>query len=95
MHKSLLVLSVLVLSSVGVAAQAATCGEMFTKAEKMVTAKATAAVDKKVKAYRMAIASYDMCEKAMAMPAGAEKTAMMKDAEREFDKTYHYADGIE
>ena len=95
MRKMLFVVSILSLSSLGFGAQAATCGEMFTKAEKMVAEKATASVDKKIKAYQMAIGSYTMCENAMAMSSGDKKTAMMKDAERSFEQVYSFARDIE
>lgn len=95
MQKTLFTLSVLALSSLGVSAQAATCGEMFIKAEKMVMEKPATAVAKKVKAYKMAVDSYTMCESAMAMQDGDKKTMMMKDAEKEFDRTYSFARDIE
>lgn len=95
MQKKLFIVSVLALSFAGFAAQAATCDEMFNKAEKMVVEKASASVGKKVKAYRMAIDSYTKCETAMAMPAGEKKTAMMKDAERAFDEAFSFARDIE
>ena len=57
MNKTLFFVSIIALSSLGFAAQAATCGEMFNKAEKMLMEKSTASVDKKVKGYQMAIDS--------------------------------------
>ena len=91
MKKTLLFASVIALSSLGFAAQAATCGEMFNKAEKMLMEKSTASVDKKVKGYQMAVDSYGMCTQAAAMPDGAKKTAMMKDAEDSFEKVFSFA----
>jgi len=68
---------------------------MFNKAEKMVGEKASASVGKKVKAHRMAIDGYTKCETAMAMPAGAKKTAMMKGAEHAFEEAFSFARDIE
>jgi len=48
-------------------------------------------VDKKVKGYQMAVDSYGMCTQAAAMPDGAKKTAMMKDAEDSFEKVFSFA----
>ena len=90
MKKTLFFVSAIALSSFGVAAQAATCAEMFSKAEKMAMEKTAASIDGKVKAYQMAIDSYGMCTKATAMAAGTEKTAMMKDAEQSFDEVYTF-----
>ena len=95
MNKTLFLVSVIALSSLGFAAQAATCGEMFSKAEKMLMEKSTASADKKVKGYQMAIDSYAMCTQAAAMPSGEKKTAMMKEAEHAFGQVYSFADGIE
>ena len=95
MRKTLFLVTVIALSSVGLAAQAATCGEMFTKAEKMLMEKTTASVDKKVKGYQMAIGAYTMCQEATAMAAGTKKTAMMKDAERSFEQAFTYAGDLE
>jgi len=90
MKKTLFFVSAIALSSFGFAAQAATCGEMFTKAEKMAMEKTSSAVDQKVKAYQMAIDSYTMCTKAMAMADGSKKTMMMKDAEHSFEDVYSF-----
>lgn len=95
MRKTLFFVSVIALSSLGFAAQAASCGEMFIKAEKMLMAKTPASVDKKVKAYQMAIDSYAMCEQAATMPSGEKKSMMMKDAEHAFDRVYSLANDIE
>jgi len=53
MKKTLFFVSAIALSSFGVAAQAATCAEMFSKAEKMAMGKTAASIDGKVKAYQM------------------------------------------
>lgn len=92
MKKTLFFVSILALSSLGFAAQAATCGEMFNKTEKMLMEKPAASADKKVKAYRMAIDSYAKCTQAAAMPSGEKKTMMMKDAEHSFEQVYSFVE---
>lgn len=74
-------------------AAAATCQEMFSKAEQMVGGRGN--VDNRVTVYKMAIDSYSMCQKAAAMADGNERMAMMKNAEQEFEKTYSFIRRVE
>jgi hypothetical protein len=76
-------------------AAAASCQDMFNKAEQMVGQKQNLAADKKAKAYKMAIDSYAMCAQAAAMSDAGQRAAMMKNAEREFDNTYAFIRDVE
>jgi hypothetical protein len=74
-------------------AAAATCQEMFSKAEQMVGGRGN--VDNRVTVYKMAVDSYSKCQKATTMADGNERVAMMKDAERDFEKTYDFIRRVE
>jgi hypothetical protein len=74
-------------------AAAATCQEMFSKAEQMVGGRGN--VDNRVTVYSMAVNSYNMCMKATSMADGNERMAMMKNAEQEFEKTYSFIRRVE
>ena len=87
------VLSVLALAPLPAAA--ASCQDMFNKAEQMVGLKKNLGADKKAKAYKMAADSYATCTQAVAMTDGGQRTAMMKKAEQEFEKTYGYINDVE
>jgi hypothetical protein len=76
-------------------AAAATCDEMFNKAEHMVSLKTNLGVDRKMNAYKLAMDSYTTCSNASAMTDGSQRMAMMKDAEKKFAKTYSYILSVE
>ncbi|MDH3702428.1 MAG: hypothetical protein OEU46_14040 [Alphaproteobacteria bacterium] len=94
MRKLLTLASIVFALTVG-PASAASCADMFTKAEQMVAQKTSLSTEKRVAAFQMAIGGYNMCTKGLAMADGTERTAMLKDAEREFKKAYRYIDEIE
>jgi len=76
-------------------AAAATCDEMFNKAEHMVSLKTNLGVDRKMTAYKLAMDSYSKCSQAAAMTDSGQRMAMMKNAEKEFEKTYDYIHSVE
>jgi hypothetical protein len=76
-------------------AAAASCQEMYDKAEQMVGLKKNLGADKKMKAYKMAADSYSKCSQAVAMTDGGQRAAMMKSAEQEFEKTYDFIRDVE
>lgn len=94
MRKSLTLAGIILALTVG-PATAANCADMFTKAEQMVAQKTSLSAEKRVAAFQMAIGGYNMCTKGLAMADGTERSAMLKDAEREFKKAYRYIDEIE
>lgn len=75
------------------AAAATSCDAKFGKAEAMAAQKTD--VSKKVKGYQMALAGYETCSKAIAMPDGAARDSMMKKADKAFEESYSYFDSIE
>lgn len=93
---SLIFVTGLALSSTAVLANAtSSCASMFAKAETMVANKGNIDAAKKVKGYQMAIDGYRSCSKALPMANGAERSTMMKKAEREFEAAYVFIRDVE